>query len=146
MSRKPPRNRNTTPYWKSPRARASSERIAPVRIPKLRFVPLETCDRSEIEEDHRRASSERVYCTCSKVFAGGAILTDPPFIDEDGEWTVRRTCYCDHCNHLLMWFELSDSDGRPQGLVKGELAIVPSRIAVEYFLRKHPWAAGILQV
>ncbi len=147
MSKRQPartRHKARKPSWEEPRRRTSQRR----KMPRLRYVPLNTvepCDKPGGIDRPRKASAERIHCTCGKTYAGCSAMADPHFIDEDGEWTVVRRLYCDHCHHIVMWAELCRSDGTPTGLVKGEPATITKPSIIDAFLRRHPWAAGISQ-
>jgi len=138
MKRKPPRARHKEPSWSAPRQAARR------RQPRLRYVPLETVDRCEVD-GKRTPSAERIHCACGKVYAGGSVVTDEPFMDRSGECSVIRRCYCDHCNHVMVWSELALPDGTPVGTVLSGPGVYRGRTAVERFLKQHPHAAGVLQ-
>lgn len=143
MSKRQParaRHKIKRPSWEQPRSRTARQR----KMPTLRRVPLATVDRCEIE-NRPKPSAERIHCICGKTYAGCSAMNDEPFIDTDGEWTVARRLYCDHCDHLMMWLELCKQDGTPMGVLKCDLATITDKNVIQAFLRKHPWAAGISQ-
>jgi len=143
IKRKPPIARHQARRWSAPRGVAASKR----RAPKLRVVTLETADRCELgDRINQKPSAERIHCGCGKVYAGGSVVNDPPFIDSGGQCTVMRRCYCDHCDHVMVWIELALPNGTPLGIVQGELAVCTARGVIERFLKHHPWAAGVSQI
>lgn len=83
---------------------------------------------------------------CSKVFGGGAVVTSPPeFLPSIGQYRAVRRVYCDHCNHLVIWEQASNSAGTRFGVVLSDsLSIARGRHAVENFLAAHPQSAGMV--
>jgi hypothetical protein len=94
-------------------------------------------------------SAERVECpVCDKVFAGGAIVTsEPEYVPALGQYRAVRRVYCDHCDHLVIWEQTSNSNGSRLGIVlNNSMSIARGKHVVEKFLAAHPEAAGIVAV
>jgi hypothetical protein len=60
----------------------------------------------------------------------------------------RRTLFCDHCNHLVIWLVACNSDGSSTTTNldgPGGHGLLRTPRAVERFLRDHPQARGVAQ-
>jgi len=104
-------------------------------------------------------SADRVSCgRCGKTFCDGAVFTpwdDPTAItwsDAGQCFTVPRTLYCDHCDHLVTWQEgLASLSTGPIGrdLLTGVVIAGPGYIRdqrkIAAFLIDHPECKGVEQ-
>lgn len=103
--------------------------------------------------DHRQArgSMEHAECPhCEKVFAGASVVTSEPEATLfpspiSRHFVVYRTIYCDHCDCLVIWKQMSNIDGSRLGEKLGDYGTIRGRRVIDRFLKKHPEAAGVLQ-
>lgn len=114
---------------------------------KTHIAPIETVDHVECSA---APSAKRVYCgKCDKTFNACVVVNDSVLFDDAEQcWSVRRQFYCDHCDHLVSWFEAVSNNGQAPmftGLVLSGPSYVRGRDRIENFLRRHPHAAGVLQ-
>ncbi|MCC6679278.1 MAG: hypothetical protein IT445_00095 [Phycisphaeraceae bacterium] len=115
------------------------------RATKRRTAPARTVERSDWQG---KPSAGRVDCpTCGKTFTAGSVITHPPMYDQaEQSHSVLRQHYCDHCNHVINWVESSDAGGNPTGVLITGPGVVRGNARVDRFLRRHPQAAGVVQV
>ena len=132
--------------------RSGLSNCSPWRVEEL-LNPLISIPENEkwVEHPEPRPSSERVSCPmCGKMFAGGAVVTLPPFVDprhpEQGTVCMRRF-YCDLCQHVILWKEHVSSGACPipDGVVLGQEILLDNPQYVSAFLANHPQADGVAQ-
>jgi len=107
-----------------------------------RFAPLPTVALGDCRQ--QRPTSRRCECGgCGKTFLATAIIDAmPAFDDRAGGYTILRHLHCDFCNHVEVWTEGVDLDGRPSGVPLGPRGRLTGTL-VEKFLARYPEAAGV---
>lgn len=107
--------------------------------PERRLAPLST-----VEAIDCVAPPSYPDCAeCGKKIAQGQIVNDMPEFGPVG-WAVVRRAYCDHCNHVQTWTEVSTAKGTPTGDVFGKPEHDKNPRRVEQFLSSFPQARGVL--
>lgn len=111
-------------------------------------VPIPTVSAPDYQAE---PSAERCSCgKCGKTFAGGAIVSHPPRIDQLAgkpiNWVRVRVIYCDHCHHLMHWLEALNGMMEPTSVILHGPKYIRSEQKIREFLSRYPQAAGVEQV
>lgn len=131
----------TTPPDHRPQGEPAPVEQVPDALDSRRIAPLETVEHADCVQD---PCAERVQCRdCEKVFAGGAVVNDPPqWRAEMRTYVIQRHVHCDHCHHIQTWEETATASGTPTGVVLTS-PCYERGAAVQRFLERHRQAAGV---
>ena len=111
--------------------------------------PLKTISAPESLSHHLHLAGRSIgiveCAVCGKCVSESSVIDDP-VAPWNHQFAVRRRMFCDHCNHIQFWMQLSASDGQlyPGPPLDGP-GYLKKRDAIASFLRRYPHAAGIEQ-
>jgi hypothetical protein len=107
----------------------------------MRLLPAGRLEHTDDELEQLGDSGGEHYAAqcraCGRMFARLSVVSGKPFFDMGHQaMCLRRTLYCEDCNHLQEWLEGATASGHPNGRVYGE-PVFKRGEAVERFAREH---------
>ena len=114
------------------------------------LTPLTTVEFADHAQG--RPSQRTIECAlCGKPVFEAAVVTGKLECDESGnlgipgQWYRSRHLYCDRCDHVMFWLQVSGSDGCLYNVPYVGPAYIRDRRFINAFLHAHPDAAGVIQ-
>lgn len=115
----------------------------PRRAASISTVTAAECTQPRVANNPH---AQTIQCPdCAKNFVLAAVVKDKPFWDPvAAQHKFRRAFYCDHCDHIVSWFQLCASNGAIGPRADDDPpAIIRGKEQIERFLKAHPEARGV---
>lgn len=118
---------------------------------ELTYEPIHTVPATEAPRPRHDQPTPRVdrqhHCRCERIFPDGAVVNGAHFFDDKiGSYTMARQLYCDHCHHVIFWFETCSPEGVPRCVKTTQPHVCKGETFLNNFLDTYPQARGVADV